>query len=102
MEHLLKDFPITIEIPTAWGEMDAFQHVNGVVYFRHFESARFTYFERLGMIDYMKETGTGPILASIECKYFQSCLRQGRGGETLPLGSKGHSPFEIPGIRLVN
>jgi acyl-CoA thioester hydrolase len=69
MKHLLQDFPIVIEIPIAWGEMDAFQHVNGVVYFRYFESARFAYFERLGLIEYMNETGIGPILASVQCKY---------------------------------
>ena len=69
MENLLKDFPVIVVIPVAWGEMDAFQHVNGVVYFRYFESARFSYFERLGLIAYMNETGIGPILASIQCKY---------------------------------
>jgi acyl-CoA thioester hydrolase len=69
MENLLKDFPVVIEIPVAWGEMDAFQHVNNVAYFRYFESARIAYFEELGLIEYMNETGIGPILASTECRF---------------------------------
>jgi hypothetical protein len=28
MQDLLKDYPVVIEIPLAWGDMDAFQHVN--------------------------------------------------------------------------
>ncbi|MBJ7019207.1 acyl-CoA thioesterase, partial [Vibrio cholerae] len=34
MESLLKDFPVVTKIVVAWGEMDALQHVNNVVYFR--------------------------------------------------------------------
>ena len=37
---LLADFPVTVEIPVAWGDMDAMGHVNNVVYFRYFETAR--------------------------------------------------------------
>jgi len=69
MEYLLKDFPVVIDIPVAWGEMDAFQHVNNVVYFRYFESARIAYFDRLNMIEFMNRTGIGPILASTQCKF---------------------------------
>ena len=40
MQEILKLYSVTIETPVAWGEMDAFQHVNNIVYFRYFESAR--------------------------------------------------------------
>jgi acyl-CoA thioester hydrolase len=58
-----------IEIPVAWGEMDSFQHVNNIVYLRYFESARIAYFERLRWMEFMNQTGVGPILASVQCKY---------------------------------
>lgn len=32
--ELLKDYPVVVSIPVAWGEMDALQHVNNIVYFR--------------------------------------------------------------------
>lgn len=69
MKALIDAYPVTIEIPIAWGDMDAFQHVNNVVYFKHFESARIAYFEKLEFFEVMKTTGIGPILASTHCRY---------------------------------
>ncbi len=69
MDKLLEGYPVVIEIPVAWGEMDAFQHVNNVVYFRYFENARIAYSEKLGLFTYRDRTGIGPILGSISCKY---------------------------------
>jgi acyl-CoA thioester hydrolase len=68
-QELLKTYPVVIELPVAWGEMDALRHVNNIIYFRYFESARMACFTRLGIWDYMNETGIGPILASTECKF---------------------------------
>lgn len=36
----LDGYPVRIEVPVAWGELDAFGHVNNTAYFRYFESAR--------------------------------------------------------------
>jgi acyl-CoA thioester hydrolase len=69
MEKLLEGYPVIIEIPVAWGEMDSLQHVNNIVYFRYFESARMAYFHELDIWSYMEETGIGPILASTQCKF---------------------------------
>ena len=69
MHDLLAGYPVIIEIPVAWGEMDAFQHVNNIVYFRYFESGRIAYFERAGMMNLMADTGVGPILASAATKF---------------------------------
>ncbi len=69
MQELLKVYPVVVELPVAWGEMDALRHVNNIVYFRYFESARMAYFTQLGIWDYMNETGVGPILASTACKF---------------------------------
>jgi acyl-CoA thioester hydrolase len=56
-------YPVSVEIPVAWGDMDAFQHVNNTVYLRWCETARLVYFERMGFIARMEEDGIGPILA---------------------------------------
>jgi acyl-CoA thioester hydrolase len=69
MEKLLEGYPVVIEIPVAWGEMDSLQHVNNIVYFRYFESARMAYFNELAIWSYMEVTGIGPILASTRCKF---------------------------------
>ena len=62
-------YPVVIGIPIAWGDMDAFQHVNNTAYFRYFESARIAYFERTGMMAVMKRDGIGPILAATSCRF---------------------------------
>ena len=66
---LASDFPVVFETPVAWGEMDAMGHVNNIVYFRYFESARLAYFERVGFLDEMKRSSVGPILATTRCRF---------------------------------
>ncbi len=67
--ELLSNFPIVIDVPVAWGEMDSFQHVNNIVYFRYFESARLTYFTQAGGMELMAASDSGPILASTTCRF---------------------------------
>lgn len=70
MRHeILAGFPVIIEQAVVWGEMDAYQHVNNVVYFRYFENARLEYFRRLDWPTLMKDTGIGPILASTRARF---------------------------------
>ena len=66
---MLEGYPVIIEVPVAWGEMDAFAHVNNTVYFRYFESARIACFDRLGFLSLREQTGIGPILASTSCRF---------------------------------
>ncbi len=69
MQNFLDQFPVVIEIPVVWGEMDSFQHVNNVVYFRYFESARMAYFERMNYMEILARTDIGPILHSANCRF---------------------------------
>ncbi len=69
MRKLIEHCPVIIETPIAWGQMDAFRHLNNTTYFRYFESGRIAYFERLDFLKYMEETGVGPILASTSCRF---------------------------------
>ena len=69
MQELLRSFPVVAEIPVTWGDMDSFQHVNNVIYFRYFESARIQYFEAVGLMDIVEKLGVGPILGSTSCRY---------------------------------
>jgi acyl-CoA thioester hydrolase len=68
-DHLLRCYPVILEVPVRWGDMDAFQHVNNIVYFQYFESARVAYLEALGVVEFMNGTTIGPILASIDCRF---------------------------------
>ena len=70
MKNLLEDFPVTAVFPIAWGDMDAFQHVNNTRYFRYFEDARIAYFDaaQIAGVSGMP-SGVGPILASTSCRF---------------------------------
>lgn len=65
----LKKYPVQIPISVVWGEMDAFQHVNNVVYFKYFEAVRIKYFEVTGFFEAMEKESAGPILAQTDCQY---------------------------------
>lgn len=69
MESLLKDFPVVTSITVAWGEMDALQHVNNVVYFRYFETARIDYFAHLKLMEELQSTQIGPVLSETQARY---------------------------------
>lgn len=69
VRELLEGFPVSVSIRVAWGEMDALQHVNNIVYFRYFETSRLAYFEKIGFMDAAQRGGIGPILAETSCRF---------------------------------
>jgi acyl-CoA thioester hydrolase len=70
MSHeLLNGFPVVIELPVQWGEMDAYGHVNNAVLFRYFESARMAYFQRCGFTGSYERDQIGAILHSTSCRF---------------------------------
>ena len=69
MDISIGRYPVSVKVPVAWGDMDAFQHVNNVVYARWLESARIVYLERIGLIERMGQEGVGPILAKTVIDY---------------------------------
>ena len=69
MRESLNGFPVVVELPVIWGEMDALAHVNNVIYFRYFETARIVYFDRIGYLETAQTSSVGPILASVCCDF---------------------------------
>jgi len=80
----LSDYPVVITVPVAWGEMDSLGHVNNIIYFRYFESARIVYLERSGLMEVMKRSGIGPILAKTSAAYKKPV----RYPDTLSVGAR--------------
>ena len=64
----LAGFPIVVIVNVAWGELDAFGHVNNTVYFRYFEDARIAYLDAIGFRGGPPK-GLGPILHSTMCRF---------------------------------
>ena len=69
MHESLAGYPVVVEVPVAWAEMDVFRHVNNTVFFRWFETARIAYLERIAFDDEAKQNGMGPILASTHARF---------------------------------
>mgnify|MGYP001483501284 FL=1 len=73
MENKL--WPVQTTIPIQWGEMDAFNHVNNVVYIRWCETARIELFRKIwgdrgiNMKEILEGNGVGPILANFNVNY---------------------------------
>lgn len=66
----LASYAIIYTQPIQWGEMDAFNHLNNVVYYRYAESARITYLQALGMFDGSMVT----MLAQSSCQYLRPVI----------------------------
>lgn len=63
----LSVYPIVHKQAVAWGDMDAFGHVNNVQYYRYMESARIVYLMALNIFDQDILT----VVASSQCKYLR-------------------------------
>lgn len=63
----LLDYPLIYTQQVAWGDMDAFGHVNNVMYYRYVESARLAYIERTGILS----SDILTMVASNQCKYLK-------------------------------
>lgn len=82
------EYRFRVETPVAWGDMDAFGHVNNVIYLRYFETGRVAYFEQF---DYLKGDlcpGCGPIIASTLCNFRSPVVYP----DTLTIGLKVQKP----------
>lgn len=61
----------SVRIPLAWGEMDAFGHVNNVAYFRWLETARMHYLRAIGITHPDQQEGIGLLLAETRCTFLK-------------------------------
>jgi acyl-CoA thioester hydrolase len=67
--RLRAEFPVVVEWPVAWAEMDYFRHVNHARYFTYFENARIRYLDLIGFRELTEQHQLGPILASTQARY---------------------------------
>ena len=69
------NWPTQTRIPIQWGDMDAFSHVNNVIYIRWFETARIELFRKMwgnkgiSLQEILNGNGVGPILANFNINY---------------------------------
>jgi acyl-CoA thioester hydrolase len=83
-DELFGTFPVIVSQAVLWGEMDSYQHVNNVAYFRYFENGRLEYVRRAGWIAIEQATGIGPILASTQARFRRALTYP----DTIHIGSR--------------
>lgn len=66
MSELTK-YPVIYEQKVAWGDMDAFGHVNNVIFYRYIESARLAYLDILNILEAPLLT----VVLSSQCQYLK-------------------------------
>ena len=64
---LILKYKSNINVTVAWGDMDAAQHVNNIMYLRYLESARIQYMEDIQFE--FGQTSIGIILAEVNVQY---------------------------------
>ena len=99
--ELLEGFPVVVRLPVQWGEMDAYDHVNNTVFFRHFESARIRYLEACGFLASYDQDRIGAILHSTSCRF----RRPLRHPDTVLVGARADDVGEdrfVMGYRTVS
>lgn len=67
IEPSLSEYPLVFKQTVAWGDMDALNHLNNVVYYRYAESARIAYLEAIGLF----KADIQVVLAHSSCQYMR-------------------------------
>ena len=69
MLEVLLDYPISVEQPVVWGELDPNGHVNNIWYFRYVENARIALYQRIGKYGHESTDGITIVVGSTSCRF---------------------------------
>lgn len=69
MKVSLESYKVKERYPVHWGDMDAANHVNNLIYLRWAESARIAFVKAMDISTSFSTADIGPILGWQECKY---------------------------------
>jgi acyl-CoA thioester hydrolase len=89
----LDGFFSVVALEVAWGDMDAWEHVNNTMYFRYLETARLRYLWDLGW-GALEREGLLPVVGRVEARF----LRPLRFPASLRVGTR---PRELRAARVV-
>ena len=95
------NWPIKTKLPIQWGDMDAFSHVNNVIYIRWFETARIEMFTELwggngiNLQEILDGDGVGPILANFNINYHLPLLYPDTVHINTRISKVGNSSFGV-------
>lgn len=68
---------IELKLRIDWSELDYFQHVNNVSYFKYLQASRLNYWIEIGLEKYHEERNQSPLLVSCSCDFKKPLLFPG-------------------------
>lgn len=73
-----------IEVPVRWGDMDAFGHVNNVVFIQFLEESRIAFMDEFDLVSASDKHG--PVIVNVNCNYRREIVHPA----TLRVSLKAH------------
>lgn len=67
-------FPFPVKQDVYWGEMDAFNHINNVIYFRYFETGRVAFFNQTGLWNLFFEDNIRIVVGKLTCNFVREII----------------------------
>ena len=60
---------LTITLTARGYELDSYNHINNAVYLNYFEHARWEFFRKLNLYDFLKESDNLPVVTDVHIRY---------------------------------
>ena len=89
--ELLADYPVTVDIDVAWGDMDAMGHVNNTVYFRYMEQARIEWLYAQSALGGKHDDGTSSVIVNASCTFIEPLVYPGEVEVRMYVGDLGRT-----------
>lgn len=67
----------TLILRIDWSELDAFGHVNNVMFYKYIQAARVQFWEQIGLYNQYKNEGIAPLLASANIDFKKTLMYPG-------------------------
>ncbi len=91
----MKGHSAKLELRIDWSEIDLFGHVNNLAILKYVQAARVSYLESVGLMQSQREDKTGPILASISCRFRKPLFYPGKVTVHSKVGEIKNTSFTI-------
>ena len=70
-EETIIKYPFPVKQQVLWGEMDALNHINNVIYFRYFETGRVIFFNKTDLWHLFLDENIRIVVGKLECNYIR-------------------------------
>jgi len=93
LQSIQFSFPIRQQV--AWGDMDAFNHINNVIYFRYFETGRVEFFNKTGLWQLFLDENIRIVVVKLECNYVHEIIHPAEIEISVGLKKIGNSSLTV-------